>query len=103
RLQTTAGLGNDLNRAFHGETMAGLADKVIESRARQQRHDEIRLLLSIFLKFSDVKDFDNVGMAHRGQDIALFVEQLKRSRIGDIEARFDRNFAANDVVVWART
>jgi hypothetical protein len=76
--------------------MAGLADEVVECRAGQQRHDEVGFLLPLFFKFSYVKDLDDVGMAHRSEDIALLVEQLQRGRIGNIEDRFDCDFAAHN-------
>ena len=101
RLQAAAGLGHNLDCAFDGEMMARLANKVIESRAGQERHDEVRFLLPFFFKFSDVKDLDDVGMAHRGENIALFVEQLKRGRIGNVEDCLDGDFAADDGVVGA--
>ena len=81
--------------------MAGLADEMIERGARQQRHHEVRFLLAVFFEFSDVEDLDDVGMAHRGEHIALFVEQLERSGIGNIEDGFDRNFAAHNGIVGA--
>jgi hypothetical protein len=38
-------------------------------------------------------------MAHGGEHIAFFVEQLERSRIGNVEDGLDRYFAAYDGVV----
>ena len=101
RLQAAAGLGNNLDGALDGQTMAGLADEMIQRRAGQKRHDEVGLLLALFLKFSDVEDFDDVGMAHRGEHVALFVEQLERSGIGNVENGLDGDFAADDGVVGA--
>ncbi len=79
----------------------GIADKVIERRARQKRHDEVGFLLPLFFKFSDVEDLDDVGMAHRGEHIAFFVEQLQRGGIGNVEDSLDRNFAADNGIVGA--
>ncbi len=101
RLQTAAGLRNDFDRAFDGEVMAGLADEMVQSRARKERHDKVRLLLAVFFEFTDVEDFDNVGMAHRGEHITLFVEQLQRRRIWNIEDCLDSDFAPDDGVVGA--
>ena len=38
-------------------------------------------------------------MAHGGEHIAFFVEQLQRSRIGNVEDGLDRDFAAHHRVV----
>ncbi len=99
RLQAAAGLGHDVNRALDREPMAGLADERLQRGAREQRHHEVGLLFAILFEFPDVEDLDNVGMAHRCQHVALFVEQLKRSRIGNVEDGLDRYFAAHDGVV----
>ena len=40
-------------------------------------------------------------MAHGGEHVALFVEQLERSWVGNIEDGFDRNFAAHNGIVGA--
>src|SRR5579863_4596140 len=40
-------------------------------------------------------------MAHGGEHIALFVEQLERSRIWNIENRLYRDFAAHNSVIGA--
>ena len=101
RLQAAARLENDFDSALHREPVAGFADEVIQGRARQQRHDEVGLFLPVFFKFSDVKYLDDVGMAHRSQDIAFFVEQLQGSRIGSVKNGFDRNFPANHGIVGA--
>ena len=99
RLQAAAGLGNDVNRALHGETMARLADEIFQGGAGEQRHNEVGLLFAFFFKFSDVEDLHDVGMAHGGEHVALLVEQLKRGRIGNVEDRLDRYFTAHDGIV----
>ncbi len=101
RLQAAAGLGNDVDRALYGQTMAGLADEIVQRGAGKQRHHEVGFLLAVFFKFSDVEDLNDVGMAHGGEHVALFVEQLERSRIGNVEDGFDRDFAAHDGIVGA--
>src|SRR5271165_1963026 len=79
--------------------MAGLADEIFQRGAGQQRHHEVGLLLAVFLKFSNVEDLNDVGMAHGREHIALFVEQLQRSGIRNIKDGLDRDFTAHYGVI----
>ncbi len=101
RLQSAAGLGNDVDRALHRQAMAGVAHVMFQRGAGEQRHHEVGLLLAVFLEFSDVEDLDDIGMAHGGEHVALLVEELKRGRIGNVEDGLDRYFAAHDGIVGA--
>ena len=100
-LKAAAGLGNDVDRALYRQTMAGFANEIFQRCAWQQRHHEVRFLLAFFFEFPDIKNLDDVGMAHRSQHIAFFVEQLERSWIGNVEDGFHRDFAAHYGVVGA--
>ena len=99
RLQASAGLRNNPDRALDSQAVAGLADKDIERRARQKRHDEVGLFLAVFFEFADVENLNNVGMAHGGEHVTFLVEQLERGGIWNIENRLDRDFAANHGVI----
>ncbi len=101
RLQPAAGLRNNVDRAFDGKTMAGLADERFQRGAGQERHHEVRLLLAVLFEFPDIENLNDVGMAHGGEHVALFVEQLERGWVGNIENCFDRNFPAHNGIVGA--
>ena len=98
-LQATASLRNNLDRTLDRKMMARLADKMIKRCAGQKGHDEVRLFLAVFFELSNVKNLDDIGMAHRGEDIAFLVEQLQGGRIGDVQDRLDGDFAAHYGVI----
>src|SRR5271155_4923890 len=98
-LQAAAGLRNDVDSALDRKTVTGFAYEIFESGTGQQRHHEVRFFLALFFELSSVKNLNDVGMAHGGENVALLVEQLKGSRIRNVEDGFDRDFAAHDGVV----
>ena len=42
-LQSPASLRDDVDRAFHGQALAGRLDQLAQRKSRQQGHDEVRL------------------------------------------------------------
>ena len=101
RLQAAAGLGHDVDGALHRQTVACVAHEIFQRGAGEQRHDEVGFFLALFFELSNVEYLDNIGMAHGGEHVALFIEELKRGWIGDIEDGLYRYFAADDGVVSA--
>src|SRR5207237_10356642 len=92
-LQAAAGLGNDVDDALNRETVAGVANDLVERLPRQQRHDEVRLPASLFLELTHVEDFDDVRVAHRLEDTALLVEELERAPTGEHGRRLEGQIA----------
>src|SRR5215472_9165726 len=82
RLQTAAGLADDLDRAVGSEAPARRLDQLIESHPGKQRHDEIRLPPLILDELSDIQDVDDVGMTESGKDAPFLVKHLDRGGIG---------------------
>jgi len=101
RLQASASLRNDFDRAFHCQPVTRLADECVQGRARQQWHHEVGFVLAVFFELANVENLDNVGMAHGGEHIAFFIEELQRRRIGEIEDSLNRHFTAHHGVVGA--
>ena len=95
-LQTTAGLGNDVYDAIYAQAMAGIANQLVQSFARQQRHYKERLLMAGFvLELPNIENLNDVGMGHRLQHFTLFVEELKRHLVGEFEQGLQRDVAVH--------
>jgi hypothetical protein len=45
---------------LRGQAMTRCANQSVESGARQQGHDKVRLLLAVFVKLSNVEDLDDI-------------------------------------------
>jgi hypothetical protein len=60
RLQSPAHLRHYSGRALRGQAMTRCANQSVESGARQQGHDKVRLLLAVFVKLSNVEDLDDI-------------------------------------------
>ncbi len=101
RLQSAAGLHQDLYRPIHREPLAGALDEVIESVAGKERHNEIWLAPAVLLELADVEDVNDVGMAEAGQHGPLFREQLDGGGVGDVAHGLERHIALGHVIPGA--
>ena len=65
----------------------------------QQRHDEVGLDGAILGELADIENFNDIRMAHGGQDAAFLAEKVQRHLTGTVAQGFQRDFALDDGVV----
>src|SRR5205085_2540426 len=75
------------------------ADEFLERLAGEQRHDEVRLARAILFELADIEDLDDIGMAHGGEDVALFIEEVERGAARNVAQGLESDAAFDDGVV----
>src|ERR1041385_5609302 len=91
-LKSATGLRDDIYDTFNRQTMTGITDQLIQSFAGQQGHYKKRFLVTGFvLKFPNIENLNNVGVRHGLQHFALFVEELERHLVGELEQGLEGN------------
>ena len=91
RLEAPACLRQHLNGTLHRQPRTGGLDQFLKGHSRQERHHEVGASGAAFFHFPDVEDFDDIGVAHAGQDGAFPLKKLEYHFVLGIANGFDRD------------
>ena len=89
RVQSPAGLIDDVHDVLSGEPRAAIANQLVERHPRQQGHDEERFPDALFFELADVVNPNHVGVNHLGHDAPLLVEQVHQGGVVDVQNRLE--------------